>query len=316
MRSSPLPSLTNTSVGQLAVQGNSKAHSPSKASGVSSLAALVGSTECLTVPPHVRVHTVHAHNHYRTAPTAYASVSTPIAIYNTLVTRTAPEPETPDDAEAQAVLTAGKHAYAEADKKRRDNEDRKKLTSVMIFTYSQEVLRTCKEYRLKSPTVREIIKTALRARERHGIRLQLAGSGPPGHSGVKGLKRYQTVLLRRWFPAMDVSGTPCGPLAVMGDPFQRGGGGGGGGGTSQNRAAQKRLRALQICKAYFAVSVICEMRVTTVGAFPDIFRTVAVVMRSTAFLACARKKRFDGDAAEFGDFEQPFHSGFFSNVYE
>ncbi|KAG0429287.1 hypothetical protein HPB47_023781 [Ixodes persulcatus] len=28
---------------------------------------------------------------------------------------------------------------------------------------------------------------------------------------------------------MDVSGTPCGPLAVMGDPFQRGGGGGGGG---------------------------------------------------------------------------------------
>ncbi|KAG0420190.1 hypothetical protein HPB47_003623 [Ixodes persulcatus] len=29
---------------------------------------------------------------------------------------------------------------------------------------------------------------------------------------------------------MDVSGTPCGPLAVMGDPFQRGGGGGGGGG--------------------------------------------------------------------------------------
>ncbi|KAG0410157.1 hypothetical protein HPB47_012739 [Ixodes persulcatus] len=29
---------------------------------------------------------------------------------------------------------------------------------------------------------------------------------------------------------MDVSGTPCGPLAVMRDPFQRGGGGGGGGG--------------------------------------------------------------------------------------
>ncbi|KAG0431949.1 hypothetical protein HPB47_021263 [Ixodes persulcatus] len=29
---------------------------------------------------------------------------------------------------------------------------------------------------------------------------------------------------------MDVSGTPCGPLAVMGDPFQRGGRGGGGGG--------------------------------------------------------------------------------------
>ncbi|KAG0412015.1 hypothetical protein HPB47_010849 [Ixodes persulcatus] len=94
------------------------------------------------------------------------------------------EAETPDDAEAQAILTAVKHAYAEADKKRRDNEDRKKPTTVLIFTDSQEVLRACKEYRLASPTVREIMKTAIRAREHHGIRLQLRWV--PGHSSVEG----------------------------------------------------------------------------------------------------------------------------------
>ncbi|KAG0417790.1 hypothetical protein HPB47_005353 [Ixodes persulcatus] len=84
----------------------------------------------------------------------------------------------------KAVLTAVKHAYAEADKKRRDNEDRKKPTMVMIFTDSEEVLRACKEYRLASPTVREIMKTAIRARGCHGIRLQQRWV--PGHSGVKG----------------------------------------------------------------------------------------------------------------------------------
>ncbi|KAG0418147.1 hypothetical protein HPB47_005095 [Ixodes persulcatus] len=94
------------------------------------------------------------------------------------------EAETPDDAEAQALLTAVKHAYAEADKKRRDKEGRKKPTTVMIFADSQEVLRACKEYRLASPTVREIMKTAIRAREHHGIRLQLRWV--PGHSGVEG----------------------------------------------------------------------------------------------------------------------------------
>ncbi|KAG0432924.1 hypothetical protein HPB47_020386 [Ixodes persulcatus] len=94
-----------------------------------------------------------------------------------------PGSETPDDAEAQAILTAVKHAYAEADK-RRDNEDRKKPTTVLIFTDSQEVLRACKEYRLASPTVREIMKTAIRAREHHGIRLQLRWV--PGPSGVEG----------------------------------------------------------------------------------------------------------------------------------
>ncbi|KAG0421122.1 hypothetical protein HPB47_002999 [Ixodes persulcatus] len=36
---------------------------------------------------------------------------------------------------------------------------------------------------------------------------------------------------------MDVSWTPCGPLAVMGDPFQPGGGGGGGGGGGYVRAS-------------------------------------------------------------------------------
>ncbi|KAG0430432.1 hypothetical protein HPB47_022702 [Ixodes persulcatus] len=94
------------------------------------------------------------------------------------------EAKSPDDAEAQAVLTAVKHAYAEADKKRPDNEERKKPTTVMIFTGSQEVLRACKEHRLENPTVREIMKTAIRAREHHGIRLQLCWV--PGHSGMEG----------------------------------------------------------------------------------------------------------------------------------
>ncbi|KAG0421437.1 hypothetical protein HPB47_002663 [Ixodes persulcatus] len=94
------------------------------------------------------------------------------------------EAETPDDAETHAVLTAVKHAYAGANKKRRDNEDRNKPTMVMIFTDSQEVLRACKEYRIASPTVREIMKTAIRARNRRGILLQLRWL--PGHSGLEG----------------------------------------------------------------------------------------------------------------------------------
>ncbi|KAG0429464.1 hypothetical protein HPB47_023627 [Ixodes persulcatus] len=46
---------------------------------------------------------------------------------------------------------------------------------------------------------------------------------------------------------MDVSGTPCGPLAVMGDPFQRGGGGGGGGyGPSGNHMGTVPERVLPL----------------------------------------------------------------------
>ncbi|XP_040077696.1 uncharacterized protein LOC120849524 [Ixodes scapularis] len=94
------------------------------------------------------------------------------------------EAETPDDAEAQAVVVAVKLAYAEADKKRQDSEDRKKPTTVMIFTDSQEVLRACKEYRLASPTVGQTMKTAICTSEHHGIRLQIRWV--PGHSGVEG----------------------------------------------------------------------------------------------------------------------------------
>ncbi|KAM7290318.1 hypothetical protein ISCGN_026963 [Ixodes scapularis] len=94
------------------------------------------------------------------------------------------EAETPDDAEAQAVVMAVKLAYAEADKKRQDSEDRKKPTTVMIFTDSQEVLRACKEYRLASPTVGQTMKTAICTSEHHGIRLQIRWV--PGHSGVEG----------------------------------------------------------------------------------------------------------------------------------
>ncbi|KAG0430611.1 hypothetical protein HPB47_022508 [Ixodes persulcatus] len=62
------------------------------------------------------------------------------------------------------------------------------------------------------------------------FRWRLVGWAAPPWFAATPPSEYVFAVFRldQWFSAMDVSGTPCGPLAVMGDPFQRGRGGGGG----------------------------------------------------------------------------------------
>ncbi|KAG0442528.1 hypothetical protein HPB47_015672 [Ixodes persulcatus] len=58
---------------------------------------------------------------------------------------------------------------------------------------------------------------------------------------------------------MDVSGTPCGKLTVMGDPFQRGGGGGGGGGGYILKLKQLELKRSSNIEAYTFLAVILPL---------------------------------------------------------
>ncbi|XP_029836923.2 uncharacterized protein LOC115320851 [Ixodes scapularis] len=82
--------------------------------------------------------------------------------------------DTPEEAEAQAVLAAVEHASSSTIEKKR----------ITIFTDSQEVIRACKIHHAVSPTIRKILKAAITTLKKKNATILLRWI--PGHTGIKG----------------------------------------------------------------------------------------------------------------------------------